>query len=130
GKIWFVEDKNNSIMFISTTSEIFDDTTSEVPQVSLARLDEAGRRHLNNLSTKLFQPVCSTCHAVFAEKDLEVLHQKLFTENMLDLDNPQQSELSKRVHGLGGGMMMPPGGSVSEEMKNELKDYLDTIKKN
>ena len=130
GKIWFVEDKNKSIMFISTTSEIFDDTNTEVPEVTLAPLDELGKLHLQKLSNQLFQPVCSTCHAVFAEKDLEALHQQLFKENMLDLDRPQQSELSQRVHGLGGGMMMPPGGSVSDEMKQELKKYLDTVKKN
>lgn len=130
GKIWFVEDKNNSIMFISTTSEIFDDNVPETPQVTLAPLDESGRLHLNKLSTQLFQPVCSTCHAVFAEKDLEALHQQLFLEDMIDIENPLRSELFQRVHGLGGGMMMPPGGSVSDELKVELRKYLETIKKN
>lgn len=128
GKIWFVEDKNKTVMFVAPSDTQIDETDLAGPTVlRLKPLNSNLRSSLAKLSRELFIPQCAGCHGFLGNENLEELHQELVKERFVSVSNPLKSEVFQRVSAEGEGMAMPPGGEVHADLIAELKSYLSNL---
>ncbi len=124
GKIWFVEDKNKTVMFVAKSDDVItsDDSVGEVTR--LRSLSPEASVALGNLRDNLLSNRCTSCHSSLEAQNLEELHQRLFSEGFTNPKNPMGSELLLRVNGEGAGMQMPPGTTLIESEIDLVRDYL------
>lgn len=131
GAIWLVEDKNQTIIRIDSTTDdpppLPCDTRSSALIDQLARFvaDNAqNRTKLTAIRKGLIAPHCAGCHADFGikpgqsdtEQDQAALRFMLAQDGWIYPGDPDAGKLRHRLRGLGAERLMPPGG---EQLKTE-----------
>jgi glucose/arabinose dehydrogenase len=146
GAIWLVEDKNQTVIRLDTTS---DQPADPLPcdQRSQAQIDElakfvAGdrqnRMRLSSIRTGLIEKHCVGCHSDFglragqpeAAKDQAVLRFMLSQDGWIYPGDPDSGRLRTRLRGIGAERLMPPGGEHrprTEPGYNKLLDNADIL---
>jgi glucose/arabinose dehydrogenase len=126
GAIWLVEDKNQTVIRIDTTSDqpadpLPCDQRSQAQIDELARFvagDPQNRMRLSSIRTGLIEKHCLGCHSDFglragqpeAEKDQTVLRFMLAQDGWIYPGDPDSGRLRTRLRGIGPERLMPPGG--------------------
>lgn len=127
GKIWFVEDKNKTVMFVARQEGVIPDHQTDSNHSKLKPLSAAGEKALNELHRHVLVPKCLSCHSIFAADSLEELHQGLFNQGLIKPSDPLVSELFLRVNGQGESMQMPPGQELNDDELELVRAYMKTI---
>lgn len=127
GKIWLVEDKNKTVMFVARTDVVVNNDGDAGEVTRLKPLSSSARVALEKLNSKVLSTQCTTCHGQLEANSLEELHQVLFKEGFTNPKSPLESEMLLRVTGESEGMQMPPGGELDQDEKNLVSDYLKSL---
>lgn len=126
GKLWFVEDKNGTVMVMGASDE--DSIDSDVNSGQHVYKDLAIEKY-RSLQKGFFANSCTSCHQIF-EGDSESSIKNLIDSGIVKPRMPMLSELYLRILGEGEGRPMPPGMNhlLNDEDKNLVKDWINSIR--
>jgi glucose/arabinose dehydrogenase len=126
GRIWFVEDKNKTIMVLTKGDSANGDLQGNQELVHLNDDQVAAYRELDQ---KVFSNSCTSCHGTQFSGDPSKVVNTLLREKLIEVGDGQNSVLYQRLIGNEAGQRMPIGsGPVSDELTAKLKDFIDSLK--
>ncbi|EQC47845.1 glucose/sorbosone dehydrogenase domain protein [Bacteriovorax sp. BSW11_IV] len=126
GKLWFVEDKNGTVMVVAPSLQ--DDVTTDNNSGQVEYSDLAIGKY-EALQKGFFTKNCTSCHQIF-EGDSEASIKNLIDSGLVKPRMANSSELYLRILGQGEGRPMPPGANhlLSDEDKELVKDWINSIR--
>ncbi len=125
GSIWFVEDKNKTIMVLSkgqqSDQQVGTDSQTFTPSAQAIR-------SFKKLKGDLLKNRCQSCHTPFFldndEENLKVLVEK----GWIVPGDYKASPIWQRVSGEEGRQMPPNNDKLSEDEVNEVKEFINSLK--
>lgn len=125
GSIWFVEDKNKTIMVLSkgkkSETQIGADTQSFKP--SPEQIDNFGKLKKNVLKNR-----CQACHTPFFLNDDEENLNVLVNKGWIVPGDYKASPIWQRVSGEEGRQMPPNNDKLSYSEVEEVKAFINSLK--
>lgn len=124
GNIFFVEDKNKTIMVLTKGSAAIGGQTSDVVQV---KLSQAQKQTFKGLQNQIFNKSCVACHGQFSGAS-EVVVNNLIKERMIVPGQGKDSLLVKRISGNTMGPQMPLGDTpIHQNLTGKLIQFIDGL---
>ena len=124
GEVYFVDDKNKTIMVIAKgakASDVVVDTV-DVSQVDLKLED------FKEIQKNIINKHCIQCHGNFSG-DSDKVAKELVESGLVKAGKPELSEFFLRLTGESSSMAMPPGNNevVTKEDKTLIKNWIESL---
>lgn len=126
GRIWFVEDKNKTVMVMAKGEGGSGDLQGNQELIHLNPGQVTAYRILDE---KIFSKSCTSCHGSQFSGDPSKVVNALSRQNLIKVGNGAESVLYQRLIGNEAGQQMPIGDEpVSDELAAKLKSFIDSLK--
>ncbi len=128
GAIWFVEDKNKTIMVFAKGSQAGQNNQTTQTQISYKDLTHEQAEEFSFLNKAILKKSCTSCHGQMAGDD-ESVFNTLIDDGFIKPGNKEESSLHFRILNNENGNQMPLGGKpVDTELTNKLGLFIDALK--
>jgi glucose/arabinose dehydrogenase len=125
GSIWFVEDKNKTVMVLRKGKE--SNGNDRDRNIKVKPLGFFQKMALRKINRNVLQKKCTTCHGQL-DLDVKGLHKELVTSGWIKPGNADKSLLFQRIIGTQRGRQMPPEGKkVSASEIKSLKSFINSL---
>jgi len=127
GSLWFVEDRNKTVMVLTKGQESENNRDDEDNNLSY-KLSDLQLKNLQTIQKDLFQSSCTSCHGQLENDNVKELWQDLLNDGWLSPKKGLKSLLYQRVSNDELGRRMPLGQRAlkTEELK-ELKAFIQSL---
>jgi hypothetical protein len=123
--IWFVEDKNKTIMVLTRGDSNLGNVQGETRQVKLTDEQVSEYREIDKM---IFSQNCQSCHDQFSG-DPKVVVPELIKSGLIKPGLGKDSPLFQRLIGTEAGQRMPIGSApIKSELSEKLKIFIDSLK--
>lgn len=124
GNIFFVEDKNKTIMVLTKGSAAIGGGATNVIRI---KLSQEQKSKFSGLQRDIFDKSCVSCHGQFSGKSEDVVNT-LVKERMILPGDGKESLLVKRMTGNSMGPQMPLGDHpVASSLTEKLIKFIDEL---
>ncbi|MCF8057872.1 MAG: PQQ-dependent sugar dehydrogenase [Bacteriovoracaceae bacterium] len=125
GNIWFVEDKNKTIMVLTRGDSNVGDLGGNTLQIKLSASQVNAYKGLDE---SIFTNSCQSCHDQFSGDPKSVVPE-LIKSGLIKPGLGKESPLYQRLIGTEAGQRMPLGApAIKSELSIKLKDFIDSLK--
>ena len=124
GEVYFIDDKNKTLMVLAKGSSISTDNNSVDPVDGIINLRLA---QFKEVQRKVFSSHCIQCHSEMSGTPEKVANY-LIDNGLVKISSAKDSELYKRIMGTGESMMMPPTGiKLGQDEIDLVKNWINSI---
>ena len=125
GNIWFVEDKNKTIMVLTRGDSNLGNVQGETRQIKLSDEQVSEYREIDKM---IFAQNCQSCHDQFSG-DPKVVVPELIKSGLIKPGLGKDSPLFQRLIGTEAGQRMPIGSApIKSDLSEKLKIFIDSLK--
>lgn len=125
GNIFFVEDKNKTIMILSKGDN---SQGGQQAEVKLVKLSQDQKNTFDGIQKNIFQKSCVACHGQF-EGESEQLVNQMIKDKLINPGQGSTSLLVQRIAGTEMGPQMPIGGEKVHPAETEkLINFINSLK--
>lgn len=126
GEIYFVDDKNKTVMVLSK-GESNDDSQISTNTTNFNLSDESLRK-FEKIQVTILNKNCISCHSNFSAEAKEVA-TSLLKSGLVKAQNEMESDFYLRLAGKGSNMAMPPGRNdiISEQDLESVKEWIHSL---
>jgi len=125
GSIWFVEDKNKTIMVLTKGDSGF---VNQNESDTTFNLSNDHIQQYSIIKERFLEQSCKSCHSIFKEENQTSL-KKLIKEGWIIPGNAQKSPLWQRTSGKDHGRQMPLSGKkLSSSQIIQIEQFIDALK--
>jgi glucose/arabinose dehydrogenase len=127
GSIWFVEDKNKTVMVLRRGSN--SQITDPVDRVEITKLTLDQTIKLKNIQNKTLENnSCIACHGQLEIDSALELTNELVNNGWIIPGDSENSLLVKKISGESAGRQMPlDGEALKPEEIEEIKEFIDSL---